>query len=207
MFSGGRDSSLAAARLATIQEHILLVTMVSDHLVGLDRVEERLVELSRCGVRGTWLAVRQPDLAIGPILRESKTCLPCQLSYAFAGAGIAKLVGSHSVAFAYTDYQATWPEQTPLAISILQKAYLQIGLSLQLPVRDLASKGAAVDGLRAYRMSPVALEQKCLRAIQCVAPTSTELSSAIAMWSAALEEILVQAVNYAPDILVERQIG
>jgi PP-loop superfamily ATP-utilizing enzyme len=45
MFSGGRDSTLAAIRLAQEWEKLVLVTVTTEHLVGLGSVIKRLEEL------------------------------------------------------------------------------------------------------------------------------------------------------------------
>jgi PP-loop superfamily ATP-utilizing enzyme len=47
MFSGGRDSTLAAVRMTRRGSPLILVTVSSSHLVGIDRVRRRLGELAR----------------------------------------------------------------------------------------------------------------------------------------------------------------
>ena len=58
MFSGGRDSTLAAIRLSQQFDRLLLATITSDHLVGIDSVRRRLTELAPLLPPGSeWLHV------------------------------------------------------------------------------------------------------------------------------------------------------
>jgi hypothetical protein len=61
MSSGGRDSTLAAVRMARDALPLALVTVSSSHLFGIERVKARLGELAGCLDDITpWLHVRQP---------------------------------------------------------------------------------------------------------------------------------------------------
>jgi hypothetical protein len=115
MFSGGRDSTLAALRLHRSATPLSLVTVTSSHLIGLNLVRRRLSELSKVLPETTpWLNVRQPvDLKTDTSFYE-QTCLPCHHAYVVVSGAIAALTGIRSLAFGYAGYQNNWPEQTPV---------------------------------------------------------------------------------------------
>jgi hypothetical protein len=163
MFSGGRDSTLAAVRLGKRFQELILATVTSDHLVGHERVHARLRELRpHLPVDTTFIRLAQPD-AIIPETMSQPTCLPCHRAYVTVGTTLALRHGISDLAFGYAGYQAAWPEQTPYATSRLRELLRNIGISLHLPVEDLVSKEQAIAELVALRMSPHALEQKCLK--------------------------------------------
>jgi len=59
MFSGGRDSTLAAVRLANRYEKLVLITVTTANLVGFKRVGQRLVELKHHLPSNTeWLHIK-----------------------------------------------------------------------------------------------------------------------------------------------------
>src|SRR5882757_8541657 len=61
MFSGGRDSSVAALRMYEKGTMPILVTISSWHLTGIDRVRERVNEIKRrMPADIPWLIIRQP---------------------------------------------------------------------------------------------------------------------------------------------------
>src|SRR5437660_5131536 len=77
LFSGGRDSTIAAIRLAA-SRRIGLVTVSSNHLIGAERVRGRVADLVSIFEPSFWLRVRQPPSA--PAELRHDTCLPCQKS-------------------------------------------------------------------------------------------------------------------------------
>lgn len=163
MFSGGRDSTLAAVRLARTYERLVLATVTSEHLIGYDRVEQRLHELkphlppaTRC------VRVLQPTALSAETLRQT-TCLPCHREYVTTGVSLAKQQGIADLAFGYVRYQNTWPEQTEYATTRLSHMLNRLGMRLRLPVYDIATRGEALSELAALNMSAEALEQKCLQ--------------------------------------------
>src|SRR2546427_8917201 len=106
MFSGGRDSTLAVARLAEARQPLILVTVTSSHLVGIDRVSERVSELSSILPSDTaWLNVRQPEGVIRRYAPYERTCLPCHHLYVVVGMRIAALIDARAIAFGYAAYQ------------------------------------------------------------------------------------------------------
>ena len=91
MFSGGRDSTLAAIRLNMAGHALTLVTVSAGHLFGFDRVRRRLSELKAHLPPDTrWMRIRQPQTGGLFGAAFGRTCLPCQHDYAVAGALIAQ---------------------------------------------------------------------------------------------------------------------
>jgi predicted subunit of tRNA(5-methylaminomethyl-2-thiouridylate) methyltransferase len=61
MFSGGRDSTIAAVRLAKRFTDLTLVTVSSDHLVGISAVKRRIEQIKpHLSSESEWLQVDQP---------------------------------------------------------------------------------------------------------------------------------------------------
>lgn len=163
MFSGGRDSSLAAVRLYRQGYSLFLVTVTSDHLVGIPSVRRRLDEFRvHLGMKATWLHVVQPASFASTLTSQHKTCLPCHTAYSGLGVRLALDNDAGAVAFGYTIYQSSWLEQTPQGIEILRNRLRTKDLHLLLPVHDLSSRAHAINELQQAGLSPAALEQKCL---------------------------------------------
>jgi len=163
MFSGGRDSTIAAVRLGERFQNLILATVTSEHLVGHEKVHARLRELRpHVPLNTTFIRMAQPDTISADMLSEA-TCLPCHRAYVAVGTTLAQRRGISNLAFGYVAYQNGWPEQTPYATSRLRELLRSVGISLHLPVEDLVSKEHAIAELVALRMSPDALEQKCLK--------------------------------------------
>lgn len=163
LFSGGRDSTIAAMRLQHLSP--LLVTVSQPHLVDVAQVERRVGELRRVSSgRFVWILVRcDSDLLRGSSPGTSATCLACQANYFAIGSSIAARVSVRQVALGYTAYQSDWTEQSDESVALLRTHAESRGRELLLPVRDLDSKGAAIDELSRLGLSTEALEQHCLR--------------------------------------------
>ena len=187
MFSGGRDSTLAALRLHAQGYKLTLVTVSSDHLFGLDAVRERLREIGRILPPDTrWLRVRQPEGLRTDTSFYEMTCLPCHHAYVVVAAAVAMYLGAEILAFGYAGYQSTWPEQTPMAICRLKEILRREEISLILPVYDLSSREEALDELKGHRISQDSLEQKCMQQINNVTLTDEKLSKQITLWERAI---------------------
>lgn len=204
MFSGGRDSSLAALRLADSGVDQILVTISSGHLVGLPAVQKRLAELGSHLPAGTiWANVRQPPATDGDEAFRLPTCFPCHKAYTTVAVQLAEAYAADSVAFGYASYQGDWPEQRPEAISFLRRILGSIGLSLLTPVYDLSSKAAAQDELRARGLADSALEQKCLFQVHHRTLSPREYVREFQTWTAALVESLSSRGMTRPEIITE----
>jgi len=208
MFSGGRDSTLAAVRLHRKGTRIALVTVTSSHLVGIDRVKRRLGELSVIMPPDTpWIQVRQPvDLRTDTSFYE-QTCLPCHHAYVVVSAAIATAAPARRLAFGYAGYQADWPEQTPLAVSRLRRVLARHGIQLELPVYDLPSREAALAELASLGMSGEALEQKCLRQVTNVALTDERLGRQVDLWEQAIDHSMVALPGIRMEVLDRASLG
>ena len=95
------------------------MTVTSGHLVGINAVRARLLELNGPLPDSTeWVHVSQPPLPEAGILRET-SCLPCHSAYVLIAARVAVDRGAGSIALGYAGYQSAWPEQTPQATAAL----------------------------------------------------------------------------------------
>ncbi|ACH37356.1 hypothetical protein Gbem_0325 [Citrifermentans bemidjiense Bem] len=208
MFSGGRDSTLAAARLNSIGVPVTLVTITSKHLEGIGRVHLRLAELARTLPPGTdWLHIEQPDQLQTDTSFYDQTCLPCHHAYVVVSVAIAKKINASKMAFGYTHYQSDWPEQTPLAIARLKTTLARHGIELLLPVYDLPSREVAIEELGAYGLSTSSLEQKCLRQITNVALSEERLIQQVDLWEDAIERSMLNIADIAISVISHKKIG
>ncbi len=191
MFSGGRDSTLAALRLSDAGHPLKLVTITAGHLFGLNNVERRLREITpMLPAKTEWLQIVQPPLAGTQHFFHKRTCLPCQSAYVITGTNVARQMGINKIAFGYASYQAGWPEQGLQATVALQNTLAKYGFELTLPAYDIASRASAMDELKARGVSELALEQKCSRQVTNVTLNGLELSQQIEAWTTAIEEEL-----------------
>ena len=154
-FSGGRDSTLAALRLAHSGQRLILVTVTSDHLVGIDSVRRRLLELrGHLPLNTRWIQVAEPEDLKTDTRFYAPSCLPCHHAYTVAAVWVAEKCGAREVAFGYVGYQSSWPEQTPQAVQRLARILSRHGLTLLLPVYDLQTKADAIEELRELKVLP-----------------------------------------------------
>ena len=165
LFSGGRDSTIAALRLAKEFSNLTLLTVTTDHLVGVERVAQRLQELKTLlPPAAKWIhAVAQPASFVTIGKETIESCLPCHHVYLRTALAIARGSGAKSIALGYASYQDTWLEQTPYAVEALRSVLAEFDMTLLLPSASLASKAEAIAVLRGSGLSDAALEQKCLK--------------------------------------------
>ena len=205
MFSGGRDSTLAALRLSKRKYRLVLVTVSSDHLVGIQQVERRLDELHfKLRMSATWIHVVQPPSFTSVVQPAYRTCLPCHAAYSGLGLRLALENGATSVAFGYAGYQSNWLEQTPQAIRLLRQHMKKEGLDLLLPVLDLSSKVDAIRELQLAGVSHDALEQKCLAQQFNNTLPSTEMAAELERWGHTLEQTFQLAKS--EDLKILRRV-
>jgi hypothetical protein len=208
MFSGGRDSTLAAVRLHRRGVPLSLATVTSSHLVGIDLVRRRLSELSKVLPAGTrWVQVRQPtDLRTDTSFYE-QTCLPCHHAYVVVSAALAAVTQVRRLSFGYAGYQATWPEQTPFAVERLRSVLVRHGIALELPVYDLPSREAAIVELQASGLSGESFEQKCLRQVTNVTLAQDHLRQQVELWEAAIDRSMTQLDRIDFEVLYQTTLG
>jgi hypothetical protein len=208
MFSGGRDSTLAAMRLHASGAPVTLVTVTSTHLVGIESVHRRLIELSRhLSANTRWLQIRQPEKLRTDTSFYEQTCLPCHHAYVVASGVLASSFGARRLAFGYVGYQMHWPEQTPLAVERLGAVLARYDIKLELPVYDIASRAAAVAELERFGLSPSSLEQKCLRQITNVALSDIKLRQQIDLWEAAINQSMQTLDMIRVEVIAESMLG
>jgi hypothetical protein len=163
LFSGGRDSSIAAIRLSHQFSRLILMTVTTAHLDGIDAVHRRLLELKQLlPDKAEWahaISANDTMVRIGAV----ESCLPCHQQYLTIAVSLAVQQGIRNIALGYAGYQSEWLEQTPLAIERLRSVLGELGFKLLLPSADIRSKDEAKEILRAAGLSDLALEQKCLK--------------------------------------------
>ena len=201
LFSGGRDSTLAAIEMSSKFKKLILVTVTAEHLYGIKAVNKRLDELKKYLPSNTiWLKVIQPFLPESQPL-FSRTCLPCQKDYIGVGLEIAKKYGIKDICIGYAGYQSSWPEQTPLATKELRKLLSRYGINLHLPIYSTRSKVEIIQRLIDYDLDPDSLEQKCIKQIDNLTLPEHILKEEIKSWVSNIENILVN--DKEPDLVIE----
>lgn len=208
LFSGGRDSSIAAARMADQGEALHLITVIATHLQGIDLVERRIEELENILPAGSeWWIIQQPNLSEKFGDDFTRTCLPCQHDYLLTGARFARVAQSNRVALGYTHYQSDWPEQTPEAVSILRKLAPEFGFEFDFPVYNLNSKSQAIEELSSRDLSEHALEQKCTRQIHNLRLGRETLREHLRNWERWLRVNFEALESLEIEILKQRRLG
>jgi hypothetical protein len=187
MFSGGRDSTLAAVRLHHRGYIPVLVTVTSAHLTGIQIVRQRLLELKAILPEDTrWYTIRQPQQLHTDTSFYERTCLPCHHAYTVVGVALAMSFRCSHLAFGYVQYQRDWPEQTPLAIERLSAIVSEFGIKLLLPVYNVTSRDRAIEELTANGLSGVPFEQKCTIQVTNIALPDDKLKAQIDLWDRAI---------------------
>jgi hypothetical protein len=202
MFSGGRDSTLAALQLHASGFELDLATITSGHLIGIDRVRRRLRELRGHLSQSTrWLSVAQPMNPVEmPMGFSERTCLPCQQAYVLAGFKLLKDEGLKDLALGYAEYQSSWPEQAPEATRRLASLLKAREVDLHLPVYGIRTKELALRKLADANLSTEALEQKCLKQITNVTLEQDQLVRQLDLW----EALLCQSLDRITDVRMIR---
>jgi predicted PP-loop superfamily ATPase len=164
LFSGGRDSTIAALRLSGVHSPLVLLTVTSSHLIGIDRVRSRIAELRQHLPNCTeWIHAVTTGKDAGAEEGRIESCLPCHDIYLRTAVWIANKRKLRNIAAGYTSYQSDWLEQTPYAIESLKEILSATGKKLLLPASNVTSKDEAKAILNAHQLSIGALEQKCLK--------------------------------------------
>ncbi len=208
MFSGGRDSSLAAVRLAKLGIRPTLVTITSEHLFGIETVRRRIDEMAPLLPPNTrWLTIAQPTDLRTDTSFYAQTCLPCHHAYVVVAANVARSLGAKSLALGYTAYQGDWPEQTPIAIDSLTAVLKDHDIELLLPVHNLTSREQATSELQECGLSSLSLEQKCSRQVTNVKLEEAHLRSQVALWESAIRTSLRQIDSIVAHILSDEIVG
>lgn len=207
LFSGGRDSTLAALRLHEAGHPLMLVTISADHLFGLNNVERRLREIAPTLPDDTqWLQIVQPNLRGTQHFFHRQTCLPCQTAYVVIAVNVARQAGIDKIALGYASYQAGWPEQGPEAKRLLGQTLTRHGFELMLPVYEIESRASASQELKRRGVSELALEQKCIRQVNNVELQGTELLRQLELWATAIDDELSKS-HFVFDVSRSIRLG
>jgi 7-cyano-7-deazaguanine synthase in queuosine biosynthesis len=170
LFSGGRDSSLAAILLAARGIGVHLLTCDNGATIHGEVTRHRVEELRAAfddRIRGwvihpTHALFRQ--VALIHIERDFATY---QVNLVVLGSQLATLTegilyclehGITSLAVGFTAYQSHFAEQTPVAISLFEDYCNGFGIRFLTPTRDRASADSVRESLLAYGVSTKSLE-------------------------------------------------
>lgn len=211
LFSGGRDSTISALRLASRFDRLTLLTVTSEHLSGIQAVKQRLFELRKHLPSSTrWIQISQPRPKT-PTSLIAATCLPCHRAYITCGVCLATISKISDLALGYTSYQSDWPEQTKNATNRLRSLLHKIGINLQLPVYDLISKESARQELENHGLPPIAMEQKCSKQINNIELETSLLSRELAAWEHSVDSEIKKTswseINVLDDITIGQLRG
>lgn len=161
LFSGGRDSTLAALRLFQQYHSITLLTFSTERLDGLSNVYKRYEELRR-HIKFDAYVLRLSGENPRSI-QFADSCLNCQANYISAAISTMKQLSIRILAMGFTRYQAYLPEQNKTATRLLGKeVFSKRGIRMILPVYRFTSKEQIDLELNKYSgISKESLEQKC----------------------------------------------
>ena len=210
LFSGGRDSTVAALRLAQAFPTLTLLTVTTEHLVGIERVVQRLRELKTVLPETVkWVhAVAKPTALVTIGQDTIESCLPCHHVYLRTAMVIARRFGCKTIALGYASYQNTWLEQTPYAVEALESVLAEFDVSLLLPSAGLTSKAEAATVLRANGLNDDALEQKCTKQqFNSTGLTTQESMAEIDAWKIALRKSFQAGMLTEVDIRQPRSLS
>lgn len=207
MFSGGRDSTLAAVRLSKTFQKLVLVTITSEHLIGIEAVYRRLKELKKHLPDNTeWRHIVQPSNLFTDTSFYAPTCLPCHHAYVSVGVVIAESIKAQHIAFGYVKYQSTWPEQTAHAIERLTRLLKLYKMELVLPVYNIKSLDEANEELSSYYLSTNSLEQKCTRQVNNIELEPDILHKELSQWEESVSKTLSVRQNLKFEIVKSCQL-
>lgn len=170
LFSGGRDSSLAACLLGTRGRCVHLLTCNNGVCIGGDLSQHRYRELQTA--LGSRLVGRTVVPSIGLFRRlalqnieadfarfgKNLIVLGSQLATHTEGIVFCLDNGIKSMAAGSTKYQSHFPEQMDVARDRLRSFCAEYGIDYVLPVGDYASEDEVKYGLLDYGVSTKSLE-------------------------------------------------
>jgi hypothetical protein len=133
--------------------------------------------------------------------------LPCHHAYVVVSGAIAASAGANRLAFGYAQYQADWPEQTPVALQSLSKVLARHGIALELPVHDISSREHAIRELEALGLSSASLEQKCLQQVTNVRLDDDLLSQQVHLWEQAIDGSMKRLDEISIEVLEDTVLG
>lgn len=191
LFSGGRDSSLAACLLATAGRRVHLLTCDNGVCIGGDLSQHRYVELQAAlrqrldgrtvaSTMGLFRRVALQDIE-ADFARFGKNLILLGSQLATHTEGIVHCLdrGLRSMAAGSTRYQAHFPEQMDVARDRLRAFCGEFGVEYLLPVADFASEDEVKYRLLDYGVSTKSLEAVSIFSDTFSEPTAEQVSDYI----------------------------
>lgn len=204
LFSGGRDSTVAALRLASRFKHLVLVTVRSPHMIGMERLQFRIGELRRTlKNQCEWMLIPETGSFHRATAAKSAGCISCHFGYFWIASALAHQLRCDSIACGFVAYQSDWVEQTPYAIQRLSEFLQQRKQRLLLPVLEIQSRAQVEAELESHGLSTDSHELKCVR--QHVDPglTGEKLKAMVDSWA---EKLRAAVTGHRSPIQPERRI-
>lgn len=174
LFSGGRDSSLAAVRLIEMGYEIHLLTFDNGAIEGIARSNLRLGEFNEkikkkiitrkiinCKELFKKIALFDIEKDIES-LKTNLICMGCKMAMHTISVNYCLKNDIKVIADGYTYYQREWPEQMPKAIEEIRDFHDKYGIEYINPVYDIKSKENAKEKLALHKLSVDSLEGKCI---------------------------------------------
>ena len=206
LFSGGRDSSLAAVRLIEMGYEIHLLTFDNGAIEGIARSNLRLSEfnekikkkiVTRKIINCKELFKKIALLDIEKDIESFKTnlvCMGCKMAMHTISLNYCLKNDIKVIADGYTYYQREWPEQMPKAIEEIRKFHSKYGIQYINPVYDIKSKENAKEKLALHKLSVDSLEGKCIFGGTFSTPIETDVV-----------EYIKTKINFCEDYLNIKQ--
>lgn len=174
LFSGGRDSSLAAVQLIEMGFEIHLLTFDNgatqdiaksnlrlsefDNNVKMNIIKRKIVN-SRELFKKIALTCLEKDIVS---YKTNLICMGCKMAMHTISLNYCLKNGIGVIADGYTYYQREWPEQMPPAIKEIKKFHNKYGIEYINPVYNLKSKETAKEKLTSCNLSVDSLEGECI---------------------------------------------
>lgn len=185
LFSGGRDSTLAAVR--TILRGEVPILCLFDSGLGVQRglVSKRLQELRTSVGAHRFEVAKIPvfglvrTIALLPlvddILHDQVNLIPLAESLAMHAAAVvlAKKVNAERIVNGFSGYQSHLPEQGPDAVQRIADFIAEYDIQLDTPLRNVKSVQEVQYELLEYGLSPKSLEGVSVFA-DCCQPASVD---------------------------------
>jgi predicted subunit of tRNA(5-methylaminomethyl-2-thiouridylate) methyltransferase len=174
LFSGGRDSSLAAVRLIEMGYEIHLLTFDNGAIEDIARSNLRLAEfndeikkniITRKIINCKELFKKIALFGVEKDIKSFKTnliCMGCKMAMHTISVNYCLKNDIKVIADGYTYYQREWPEQMPKAIEEIRNFHSKYGIEYINPVYDIKSKENAKERLALNELSVDSLEGKCV---------------------------------------------
>ncbi|MFJ1759013.1 hypothetical protein ACIOD2_01780 [Amycolatopsis sp. NPDC088138] len=187
LFSGGRDSTLAAVRCIINGQHPILINFDTGFGTGRSLVNNRIDELEDCfgkdritfgnvPIYGLVRSVACRDL-VEDVQKYGANLIPLGESLAMHAAAIviAKQLSASHVVNGFSGYQSNLPEQIPTSISTIRRFVESYDIKLITPLAKSTYVQDVQYELIQYGITPKSLESVSIFA-DCCEPVEDEVS-------------------------------